>query len=294
MKNLRHLAIGDCAIGDNGIAIISRLSKLRSLHIGCLNLSQYALIYIGTMSELEYLNLDHACRLTFKDMPRSIANLTKLTYLNLRMAMPRCHRRTHGGVEPMPASFRHLQFLNLDKCPLVGDWAAALALNTPVLKRLFLRNARGVCDPDLVHIATLSLLQHLDLRECFNVSLDGLAYLQALLNLKHLAFPMLADIASAEYSKLLNGFKSSSLATIQAPEKHDPIWGMPTEKSIDEVRLLVPQFVRVVGSGEEEFETWNHVKVPKAVHCNGDVWCVSVDRKRDSIDKGENNRILHL
>lgn len=171
---------GDDKVTDEGIAHLTRYTKLRVLHAGGLELTDRALESIGKLSALEELRLD-----SNKISGSGLVHLTGLKSL----------RRLDLNFNPLsPESFITLANLSeLTELSVLGNYAVTdqileLCSRLSKLRTLHLsENTSAVTDRGLTHLAKLTQLENLALRGASQISDAGLAQLTELPRLQRLS-----------------------------------------------------------------------------------------------------------
>lgn len=202
---------GNSLVGDSGLQFVGRSKTIRTLHLGCMALTDAGLESISHMTQLETLELNSTDNIT----NAGVAHLARLKNLR-KLDLSGCKNLTGE-------SLRHLSALNQLEVLGIGglcdlndtsiqhlagltklkkiEWDSTTAALTDAglqhlsalteLTALTLEKAVGITDKGIALLARHPKLQELDLRELPNVTDSGLEVLSRLPELRKLSLVQL-------------------------------------------------------------------------------------------------------
>ncbi len=304
-SDLRTLNLVGCKnLTDNGIKLLSSLTKLKNLHLSdCNQVTDAGLKHLASLTQLESLKLIKCRQLTNEGLKEYLTSLAQLQILHLDLegcpslpgeitgeiikhltALP-LHTLSFNGclgrvtdedLKPL-SSLAKLQVLHLESCYGLSGEGLKFITALP-LKELNLTRC-GLSGSNLTHLASLTLLETLDLSHSIGLTDDDLQPLASLAQLRDLRLTNGSNFTDKAIEKLtcctrlhsLNldgcyrltdaGLKSLTFLTeLRTLDLSGALWpysqltdtGLKQLASLTQLRSLILKHCRLTGSGLEE------------------------------------------
>lgn len=214
LPSLEFLDLRNCSrVSDIALQHLKLLS-LQKLYLNSCSISDKGLKHLTCQSRLVELDLQNCERVSDNGLV-SLSMMTNLTVLSLRI----CKLITDQGILAI-SSLKKLSELDISVCENLTDKSLEyLSINNTQLTKLLLLRGTNYTDLGLSHLAQLSQLSELDLRDCKGISDSGISKLLPLTNLQSLS---LSDTRISSSSlRILANFPILTHLSIN----HCPIYG---------------------------------------------------------------------
>ena len=203
LLKLEALSFRDSEISDNDVIYwISYVSNLKSLDISNTTVSNFALIYIRIILNLEHLDI-HGCNGISDEGLRLISQMSKLTSLNIYG----CESITSNGLTHLTglSSLKHLCFTNRSNelLTLANNFKQCISLEF---------DSEHMKDTDLIVMTnTMTRLTGLIIHHCDDLTDEGFRFLDNLRDLVELQLSWCDRLTAVTLSKISNLSKLQKL-----------------------------------------------------------------------------------